>query len=80
MDASTACASVLTYLDKLVSLANLHANGRVCDVSALFKGEVSKLTRIQVELSRIGANITVAWSDTIHFRHDEIWQNSDAGA
>jgi hypothetical protein len=80
LDASTTHASLFTYLDKLVSLANLHTNGWVCDISALFKGEVTKLARIHVELSRIGTNITIAWSDAIHLRHDEIWQNRDASS
>jgi hypothetical protein len=74
-------ANLFTYLDKPVSLANLHTNGWICDVSALFKGERSKLARKQVDLSRIGTNIPVAWSDAIHhFRHGEIWQNSDASS
>ena len=72
--------SLFTYLDKPVSLANLHTNGWVCDAVALFKGEVPKLARMQVDLSRICTNITIAWSDAIHFRHDEIWQDSDASS
>jgi hypothetical protein len=81
MDFLHACtASLFTYLDKPVSLSNLHTNGWVCDVSALFKGEVTKFARIQVELGCIGANITITWSNAIHFRRDEIWQNSDASS
>ena len=46
LHACSTYASLFTYLDKPVSLANLHTNGWVCDVAALFKGEVTKLARI----------------------------------
>jgi hypothetical protein len=75
-------ANLFTYLDKPVSLANLHTNGGIDGGPALFKGKVTELACMQVDLGRIGTHITIAWSGTIHlFRiNDEIWQNSDASS